>query len=153
MANVDRAGMLALAAAAALIVWGIVGFFDRMGQGWGGYTYSPDYVVNYVQPDGPGEEAGMEMGDRVISVEGMPVEELPLYSRWPRSLAPKVGESRRLTVERDGEMLALDVVYGDNASRTMSLRLGAALVGLCFMAFGLWAFLTVSTPPARILGA
>lgn len=149
----NRRAALLVAVAVALVVWGIIGFIDRQDGGWGGYTYSPDYVVNYIQRDGPGDEAGLEVGDRVISVEGIPVEELPLYSRWPRSLARKVGEPLRLEVERDGEPLSVDVVYGATPSGVVGMRLGVALIGLSFMAFGLWSTLTVRTEQARVLGS
>jgi len=139
---------LLLAAAVALTAWGTVGFFERLDDGWGAYTYSPDYIVNFVEPGGPGDQAGLQNGDRVISVEGIPVEQLPLYSRWPRSLAPRVGESRRLVVERDGVSLSLDVVYGATRRGVVNLRLGAALVVLSFLWFGIWALLTVRTSHA-----
>jgi hypothetical protein len=89
------------------------------------------------------------MGDRVISVEGIAVEELPLYSRWPRSLAPNAGDMRRLVVEREGEPVTVEIVY---APRTVGmLQLGALLVTLFFMGSGLWAIFTVPTLHARML--
>ncbi len=32
--------------------------------------------------------AGLRLGDRVVSVEGPAVEDLPLYSRWPAQPRP-----------------------------------------------------------------
>ena len=135
--------------AVAIIVWGIAGFIDRPGFGWGGYVYSPDYIVEGVEPGGAADKAGLEDGDRVISVQGIAVEDLPLYSRWPRSLAPGPGQSLRILVERNGERVSIDVVY---AARNLNmLALGAAVIGLSFMIFGLWAFFTVHTSHALSL--
>ncbi len=143
--------MLLLIVAVAMTGWGVVGFFDRLEIGRGGFTYSPEYVVNFVAPDGPGAEAGLRVGDRVLSVEGIQVETLPLYSRWPRSLAAKVGESREITVEREAQTLSLDVTYEGTPPSVVRLRVGAGLVGLSFMVFGLWALFAVGTSHARTL--
>ena len=96
-----RHAVVLLIVAVAMLAWGVAGFIDRADSGRGGFTYSPDYVVNYVSGSGAASEAGLEIGDRVITVEGIAVEDLPLYSRWPRSLAAKAGDTRRLVVERD----------------------------------------------------
>jgi hypothetical protein len=145
-----RPELTLLVVAVAITIWGIVGFFEHQDNGWGAYTYSPDYIVNFVEPGGAGDEAGLQIGDRVISVEGIPVEELPLYSRWPHSLAPQVGETLRIVVEREDATVAIDVVYGE-PPRNLGMRLGAAVIGLAFMAFGLWALFTVQTVHALTL--
>jgi hypothetical protein len=143
--------MLLLGLAVAITAWGVAGFVDRLQIGRGGFTYSPQYVVNFVAPDGPGEVAGLQVGDRVVSVQGILVEELPLYSRWPRSLTPKVGESRQITAEREGQTLSFDVTYEGTPQSVVNLRLGAGLIGLSFMVFGLWALFLVGTSHARTL--
>ncbi len=87
----NRRVALLMAAGLVLIAWGSFGFFDRLQQGRGGFTYMPDYVVNFVEPNGAAEKAGLLLGDRVVRVEGAAVEDLPLYSRWPRALSPGAG--------------------------------------------------------------
>ena len=145
----SRLAVILLIVFLALIAWGVAGFIDRRDAGWGAFTYSPDYVVNPVEPGGAADRAGLRAGDRMISVEGIPIEDLPLYSRWPRSLQANADETRRFVVEREGEILTIDVVY-DARSPNM-LHFGAALIGLAFMAFGLWALFAVGTAPARRL--
>ena len=145
----SRLAVILLIVFLALIAWGVAGFIDRRDAGWGAFTYSPDYIVNRVEPDGAAGRAGLQAGDRVISVEAIPIEDLPLYSRWPRSLQAKAGETRRFVVERGGEILTIDVTY-DARSASM-LQLGAALIGLSFMAFGLWPLFAVGTSDARRL--
>lgn len=147
----NRHRALLLVAAVAITAWGTFGFFQRLDIGRGGFTYSPEYLVNYVEPEGGGRAAGLQVGDRVVSVEGIPVEELPLYSRWPHSLIRRPGESLRLVVEREGEPLSLGVVYGATPRGVLNLRLGVALVGLAFLVFGLWPLFSVHTSHALAL--
>ncbi len=140
-----------MAAGLVLIAWGSFGFFDRLQQGRGGFTYMPDYVVNFVEPNGAAEKAGLLLGDRVVRVEGAAVEDLPLYSRWPRALSPGAGESLNMVVRRDGEIVSLDLVYGPTPLGVINLRLGVAVIGLAFLLFCLWPIVTVRTPHALAL--
>jgi hypothetical protein len=112
--------------------------------------YDLDYRLMVV-PDGAAAEAGMQDGDRMVSVEGIMVEDLPLYSRWPRSLGARVGESRRYVVERDAELLTIDVVYRATPRGVLHLQLGGALIGLSFLWCGIWALFAVGTAPAVML--
>jgi hypothetical protein len=145
-------GALLLGAAVIITAWGTIGFFQGLGGGFSGGLYSPRYVVDGVMPGGAGEKAGLRVGDRVISVEGKPVEELGMESRWPRSLTPRAGDTRRFLVEREGKNVAVNVVYGAPPRSVVAMRLGgAALVGLSFLGFGLWAFFSVRTSHALAL--
>jgi hypothetical protein len=85
---VRHRGALLFGAAVIITAWGTIGFFQGLGGGFSGGLYSPRYVVDGVMPGGAGEKAGLRVGDRVISVEGKPVEEVGMESRWPRSLTP-----------------------------------------------------------------
>jgi hypothetical protein len=148
-----RYGLWMTVVAVVLVAWGIAGIFDRRQFGRGDFTYMPDYQVLHLRPEGAAAQAGMQAGDRVVSVAGIPVEDLPLYSRWPRSLAPRVGESLSIVVEREGETLPLEVVYGPIPAGNLKLVMGATFVGLAFLVFGLWPLLTVGTPHALLLAA
>jgi hypothetical protein len=89
----------------------------------------------------------------VISVEGTPVGELGMESRWPRQLAPRIGQSLRFVVERNGERVPVDVVYPPPSREAVNNRVGAALVGLAFLGFGLWASFTVGGRSAQTLAS
>ena len=137
--------------AALITAWGGVGLVNGLDSGFSGGLYDPSYRVPGVWPGGLADRSGFRAGDRVISVEGQPVEQLGMESRWPRSLVPGIGESRRFLVEREGERIPLDVVFPPPSMAAVSNRVRAGLVGLFFLGCGLWAFLTVETRHARML--
>jgi hypothetical protein len=155
MASVDaslrRERALMLVGAVVITAWGALGFYQGLRSGFSGGLYDPDYRVPGVRPGGLADRSGFEAGDRVISVEGQPVEELGMESRWPRSLAPRIGESRRFVVERDGERVPVDVVFPAPFPAAVNARIRAALMGLAFLIPGLWAFLTLLSRHARTL--
>jgi hypothetical protein len=143
--------MLLLAAAIGLVGWGSLGLYQGLNSGFSGGLYDPEYRVPGVIPGGLAAKSGFLTGDRVISVEGTPVEKLGMESRWPRSLAPRIGQSRRFVVERKGVRIPIDVVYPPPSRRAVNTRIGAAVAGLGFLCFGLWAFFTAGTAPALTL--
>ena len=144
-------GVLLAALSVALIAWGAAGLYEGLHSGFSGGLYDPQYRVPGVMPGGMADKAGFKAGDRVISVEGIAVERLGMESRWPRSLAPGIGDSLRFVVERDGAEIPLNLVYEAPFPAAVNSRITAALVGLAFLGFGVWAFLAVGTAPARTL--
>lgn len=143
--------LLLVVAAVTILVWGSVGLYQGLHRGFSGGLYDPEYRVPGVAPGSPAEKAGFRAGDRVVSVEGRPVEQLGMESRWPRSLTPGIGESRHFVVERQGELVSLDMVYQAPFRSAVNARLWAAFIGLSFLGIGLWAWFTVRTPPAAAL--
>ena len=146
--TVSRSRRWVLVAVLAIVVWGIAGFFDQRNAGFAGPLFEPNYIIEHVPAGGPLDQAGFQPGDRVVSVEGVPIEELGMYSRWPRSLSRRPGESLTLVIDRDGELVSGAIVYGESSAGGEKLRLGGALIMLSFLGFGLWGLLTVPTPHA-----
>ena len=154
MTSVPGSGAKAvlLTVASILTLWGALGTFGRTG----GYTdalFEPDYTILHAPEDGPLAEAGFQPGDSVVTVEGIPVEELGMYSRWPRSLARSPGESLNMTVERNGELISGEVVFREQPSSIRKMRLGLFVVLLSFLWAGAWAFLTIPSIHASRLAA
>ncbi len=64
-------------------------------------------IVSDVQPGGPAEKAGLEVGDIVLSVDGDPVDNLPVLEIY--LFRRSGGEHIKLTALRDSKTLTFDV--------------------------------------------
>jgi S1-C subfamily serine protease len=79
-----------------------------------------ELAVRRVAPGGPAEAAGIQLGDRVVAMDGSQIHELAAFYRalWGRGDA---GITVKLTVNRDGEQHEIGVKTID---RYRYLRLG-----------------------------
>ncbi|EAQ81299.1 PDZ domain-containing protein [Blastopirellula marina] len=68
-------------------------------------------VVLKVNPGGPAEQAGLEAGDRVVSLETVAVNSLDQFARLMRNQVP--GSRIKITVQRGGEPQAILVTLGN----------------------------------------
>ncbi|TWT31586.1 PDZ domain-containing protein [Blastopirellula retiformator] len=68
-------------------------------------------VVLKVNPGGPAEKAGLEAGDRVVSLETVAVSNLDQFARLMRNQVP--GSRIKMTVERKGEPESILVTLGN----------------------------------------
>ena len=121
-----------------------------------GYTdalYEPDYTILQAPENGPLAVAGFLPGDSVVTVEGIPVGDLGMYSRWPRSLARAPGESLTMTVERDGELVSGEVVFQEQPSSIKKMQFGLLVVLLCFLWGGVWVLFAVPSVHSSRLAA
>ncbi len=139
--------------ATLITLWVVAGFVVNRSLGYSDAFYGPDYTVQGVIPGGVADSAGFRPGDRVVTVENIPVEGLGMQSRWPRALTPRVGQTQRVVVDRGGELVTLRLTYGPTPRSVMMLRLGAALVGLAFLWSGVWALFAVGNVHAQKLAA
>ncbi len=72
------------------------------------FWYPPQpVVVGELSPGYPAAQAGILAGDRVVDVEGAPVDD---YSRFVRVIQGRAGQPTRLAVLRDGRRLDFEVV-------------------------------------------
>jgi serine protease Do len=88
------------------------GHLDR---GWLGVAVTdddarPGVKVTAVEPDGPAGRAGLRSGDRILAVDGAPVDTALGLIRAVAEIHP--GRSARLTVARRGRYLSEVVVVG-----------------------------------------
>jgi hypothetical protein len=149
--NIGRERALMLASALIITAWGSVALYQGLHTGFSGGLYDTEYRIGQFGHGSLAERSGLKPGDRVISVEGRPVEELGMESRWPRSLVPRAGESRRFLIDRNGERILAEVVFPAPFRAAVNNRIRAAVTGLAWLLFGVWAFMTVDTRPARTL--
>lgn len=150
--DVQHRPKIFLLVALIIVAWGAVGLYEGLHSGFSGGLYDPNYVVPGVIPGSAAERAGFRAGDRVVSVNGTPVEKLGMESRWPRSLVTRIGQSRQFVVERNGQRVPIEFVYPAPSPSAVNSRIGAVIVGCGFLCLGLWAFFTVGTRPAVVLG-
>ncbi len=64
-------------------------------------------VIDAVEPDGPAEAAGLRAGDRVLAVDGRPVED---WESLVQIVRASPGRGLRLEIERGGQRIGLDLV-------------------------------------------
>lgn len=71
-------------------------------------TPDPNRVlIAGVDPESPAEAAGILIGDLVIAVEGEPVDG---FESMVNAIAPRLGESTEITLDRNGELVTINLV-------------------------------------------
>jgi serine phosphatase RsbU (regulator of sigma subunit) len=94
--------------------------------------------VQAVADGGPAARAGVEVGDRVIAVNGRPVQRMVEYFT---SLAGDYSlQPRRLTLERGATVLTVAITPQRPSQSRMVYNLSIWLAGLLFLMIGWWVF-------------
>ncbi len=144
---------------ALFVVWGIVGLFDMGNIPYAGYLTDPTNTVIRVDEGSPADAAGLAMGDRITSINGVSIEDTPALTRMPRAA---IGETRTLVVEQtETTTLAAEaaaastrdvaITYAGQPTRDMALGWGGFIIGLCFVGFGLLAYTRAPSRPSLLL--
>jgi hypothetical protein len=115
--------------------------------------FEPDYTIRYVPAGGVLAEAGFQPGDSVVSVEGIPVSRLGMYSRWPRSLARRPGESITMVADRGGVRVSGEIRYRPAPPGAPSRLIVADVVGLVSVWLGIWSLLVAPSAHAARFAA
>ncbi len=73
------------------------------------HEFDQTTVIGFVKPGGPADRAGLLAGDRILEVDGSPVDRFtgPLHSVTWRVVRSE-GETIAFKVERDGQILTID---------------------------------------------
>ena len=146
----DRSGNKTNYLIAALIVaiWGVMGVMDQSNVPYSGYFTDGNNTVNQVLADSPAEAAGLEVGDYITSSGGISVEDTKALSERPRAA---IGETRTLTVERAGASVDVDITFTQLTGVSNMLAYIAALIGFCYLIFGVLPFTKAQTSNNRLL--
>jgi len=70
-----------------------------------GEAQGPNTTVSSVTGNAPAAIAGFQEGDRILSIDGVQVDE---WDDVPRLIQPRGGEETRFVVDRDGRQVALE---------------------------------------------
>src|SRR5690606_38722849 len=70
---------------------------------WPGLALPRPPVAGSVVPGGPADLAGLRAGDRIVAMDGMPVE---TFDEWAAMIRERPGETIELRVERGGDTAA-----------------------------------------------
>jgi membrane-associated protease RseP (regulator of RpoE activity) len=88
-----------------------------------GMPDGPSTRLDEVLSGTPAEAAGLEVGDRIISIAGEPIDD---WDQVPDALENRAGERTEFVIERDGQERVIDVVPEPRSERDTSGFVGIA---------------------------
>ncbi|NNE25621.1 MAG: PDZ domain-containing protein [Saprospiraceae bacterium] len=136
-ANKSAYTNLVYALAAIFLVLGFMGYLDIKNYTYDGYN-SNDFTVTKVDENSPASEAGMQVGDQILTIDGKDVRDADTWNNRPRT---KVGDTRALGVSRDGVEMTYDITYASMPKNDDLLNRVGWLIGLIFLIMGVWAIM------------
>jgi hypothetical protein len=117
------------------IIWGILGLMDAKNYTYAGYNTGDDYNVIKVEEESPAESAGLQLGDIIKSTGGIAVTDSKALNKRERA---KIGETRDIVVERNGEELTLPLTYTTMKGLDSTNNTVGFIIGLLFIILGLY---------------
>jgi PDZ domain len=162
--NYDRFKFLFLGMTFVALGLSLIGVRDIRSTPYSGFELSSDYKVIRVAPASPAAAAGIQVGDRLIEVGGVPTQKLYQVSQLSR---PQIGEAQQLGVLRgkirhDLSLRSMPLPFGEKfilwSKNLMALAMMAAgwvvfwkrpnnKVTSLFLLFNLFGALAFMTPP------
>ena len=147
-----------LALAVLFLIWGALGVIDQRKVPYSGYITDGNNTVTRVDPGSPADRAGLQVGDNIRSIAGIPVENARALAARPR---PAIGETWTLVVDRYATAPVtseaspttrnVDLTFTGLQAKQKFLVFAATLIGLCFIVFGLWPYMKVPSRSATLL--
>jgi len=138
-----------LVLAAVCIVWGILGIMDFANFTYSGYSTDGNNTIVEVEDQSPAASAGIQVGDKIVSIGGIAVEDSKARNKRNRA---KIGEARTFVVDRNGTEESIDVTYAGQSSKGKTLNWLATLIGFLYIFFGVRAYLKGRTKAALLFG-
>lgn len=129
-------------------IWGILGWADVRNWAQGGYGTDGNHTINQVLSGSPAEAAGLEVGDYVLSYNGVASEDAAGLSKMGR---PEVGEAWVFHVRRGEEELDVNVTFGALIPQRKINAHGGFIVGFCFLGLTLWTYLKNQSTATMVL--
>jgi hypothetical protein len=140
---------LAIGVAAALVgLLQIISVLQLREQTYRGYRTDSTRVVTEISRGGPAERAGISVGDRITRIGGVAADGSGALEAQPRA---RIGEMREIVVDRGGHPVTLSLTYEGLPAMDAVASLASSLTGICFLGFGLWAFVRVPRASTTLL--
>jgi hypothetical protein len=134
----------------AVLVWAALGALDVGNFTYSGYATDGNNTITRVTEGGPADRAGLQTGDYVRSIGGIAVENTRALAQRQR---PAINEVRSIEVERDGRTVDVELSYAPLPVSNVLVAYGAIVVGILFLACGVWAFLVSPSRETLLLAA
>ncbi len=128
--------------AALVFLWGLFGLVDLRNASYAGFDWSRSAVLR-VDAGSPADRAGLRVGDRIVSMGGVPLDNLRALQQQPRAA---IGETRTLVVERTDARTGakstqtLAVTHGPAPAGSAARSMVTAVIGLVFLLSGVAAY-------------
>jgi signal transduction histidine kinase len=124
----------------AIVLFNSFFYIFRPYDGMRVYQEAPLGEVYDVIPNGPAHLAGVRISDRILAIDGKPVDPLRSEPRYRPGI--RVGDTVRYEFERQGEHIGLSLMIG---SYSENLPLLGSYLGVQILSIGLWAIGLVLT--------
>ncbi len=124
-----------LIASALFLIWGVLGVIDFKNYTHMGYSTDNNFNIIEVDDGSPAMTGGLEVGDHIKSIDGLDMEDA---KAWNEKQRPAIGETRTWLVDRSGEEVEVKATYAPEDSKDMALNYAGFLLGLIFLASGIW---------------
>jgi hypothetical protein len=129
-------------------IWGLLGWADVRNWAQGGYGTDGNHTITQVLAGSPAEAAGLEVGDYVLSYNGVASENSAGLAEMGR---PRAGDTWTFNVRRGEETVDVNVTFGELVPQRKLTAHGGFVVGFCFLGFALWAYLKRQTMATMVL--
>jgi PDZ domain len=139
---------LVLALAGILLVVGILAAMDLKNQTYTGFQTDGNNKVVMVEAGSNAAAGGLQVGDVLSSVNGIAVTDTKALLQRPR---PAVGDQWTYVVDRGGQSVNLQITQGPLPPKYAYTSRAATLLGLCYLGFTLWAYLTAPGAATLVL--
>lgn len=114
------------------LVWHAWGMIDLARTARFGYGLDADQIVTLVTPDSPAARGGLQVGDQLLALDGVAIDD-PAFARRPR-LA--IGDAVRFHVAREGQTHQSVVVAGPLPWSNRVTAIINTAIGLAFLGAG-----------------
>lgn len=131
--------MVVLAVTLLLGVWALLGLADLPDRPYAGYRDGAGSIVTSVTPGAPADQAGLRVGDRIVSINGVPLSQT---AHWQGQSRAAVGETRALAIERTDDASGglttaeIEITYSSELAAHPLGLIGGALLGIVFAICG-----------------